>query len=196
MQIIRHRINSTADLATVDPGHGVEVDLRDLGNRLILSHDPFSEGQDFSEFLSHYRHGSLILNVKSERIEHRVLEEIQRAASVRSYFFLDCSFPMIRNLISKGERNIAVRFSEFEPIESVLSLAGEIHWVWVDCFTRMPLDARSYHAMKEAGFKLCGVSPELQNRPKSSIPAYRQDLGSFPLDAVCTKYPEMWLDPC
>lgn len=194
-RFIRHRINTVAELSTVDTAHGVELDLRDRGDRLILVHDPFSDGEDFSEYLKHYRNGTMILNIKSERIEHRVLEEIRRAGTVRDYFFLDSSFPMIRLLAMEGERRIAARFSEFEPIEGVLALAGLIEWVWVDCFTRNPLDDVSYRLMKEAGFKLCAVSPELQKRPVEEIALYRAELARFQMDAICTKRPDLWEVP-
>lgn len=191
MQYIAHRINTAAALAAVPPEYGVELDLRDRGVRLILQHDPFADGEDFDSYLPHYRHGLMILNVKSERIEPRVLELV-RAANVPDYFFLDCSFPMIRWLVSRGERKIAVRFSEFEPVESALALAGQVEWVWVDCFTKMPLTPDVYAKLKEAGFKLCGVSPELQGRPVETIAAYAEELRPYPLDAICTKRPDLW----
>lgn len=191
-QLIRHRINTIAELKNVDSTHGVELDLRDHGDRLILAHDPFVNGEDFSDYLQHYRHGTMILNIKSERIEHRVLEEIHKAGTVKDYFFLDSSFPMICTLVSTGERRIAVRYSELEPIESVLALAGKVEWVWVDCFTKMPLDLKAYKSMKEAGFKLCAVSPELQKRPIESISQYSSELAPYRMDAICTKRPDLW----
>jgi hypothetical protein len=191
-QYIRHRINTRADLATVDPAHGVELDLRDRGERLIMVHDPFQDGEDFAPYLQDYRHGPMILNVKSERIEERVLEELEAAGTVREYFFLDCSFPMIRTLVKRGERNIAVRFSEYEPIEQALSLAGEVTWVWVDCFTKNPLTEESYGRLKEH-FKLCAVSPELQGRGVESIADYAQGMAPFPMDAICSKRPDLWM---
>lgn len=190
MLSIAHRVNTIAQLAVTPVTLGVELDLRDRGDRLILQHDPFKEGEDFEEYLRHYHHGLMILNIKSERIEHRVLELI-RAANLRDYFFLDCSFPMIRALVAMGERRVAVRFSEFEPVELALALAGQIDWVWVDCFTKMPLDDRTYSLLKRH-FKLCAVSPELQGRDVATIPAYREQLAQFPVDAVCTKRPDLW----
>jgi hypothetical protein len=190
MLYVAHRVNTAAQLAAVPPEYGVEIDLRDRGDRLILQHDPFGDGEDFDAWLAHYRHRLIILNVKSERIEHRVLELVQKH-NVADYFFLDCSFPMIRLLAAKGERRIAVRFSEYEPIESCLALAGMVDWVWVDCFTRMPLTPDTYARLK-AHFKLCAVSPELQGRPPESIAAYAAELKPYPMDAVCTKRPDLW----
>src|SRR5262245_17791641 len=190
MQLISHRINTIAQLAQVPPHYGVELDLRDAGDRLILQHDPFQPGEDFEEYLKHWRHRLMILNIKSERIEPRVLELIVKY-NVRDCFFLDSSFPMIRHLVKLGERRIAVRFSEYEPVESALALAGQVDWVWVDCFTRMPLDGRTYGLLRRH-FKLCAVSPELQGRPVEAIADYARQLGPFPLDAVCTKRPDLW----
>ncbi|MEX2187081.1 MAG: hypothetical protein WD875_09820 [Pirellulales bacterium] len=190
MLYIAHRVNTSEQLRGTPTECGVEIDLRDRGERLIVQHDPFADGEDFDEYLGHYRHGTLILNVKSERIEPRVLDVVRRHA-VSDYFFLDCSFPMIRTLVAQGEHRIAVRFSEFEPAESALALAGQIDWVWIDCFTKMPLDSGSFARLKRH-FKLCGVSPELQGRPVESIADYARELAPFPLDAICTKRPDLW----
>ena len=192
MLYIAHRINTVAQLAHVPVQYGVELDLRDHGDRLILQHDPFKgdTSEDFEDYLKHYHHGLMIINIKSERIEHRVLELIQRY-DVKDYFFLDSSFPMVRLLVKQGESRIAVRFSEFEPIESCLALAGQVKWVWVDCFNRNPLTPDIYARLKEH-FQLCIVSPELQGRPPETIADYAQELQPYPFDAVCTKKPELW----
>ena len=191
MQFIQHRVNTVGQLREVPHGYGVELDLRDRGPRLILQHDPFDDGEDFAPYLAEYRHGTMILNVKSERIEGRVLEEVGRAGTVDDYFFLDCSFPMIRQLVGTGERRIAVRFSEFEPIEGPLSLAGQIDWVWVDCFTRLPLNDQSY-ARLSRWFKICMVSPELQGHDPGRIREFAEQLEPYTIDAVCTKRPDLW----
>src|SRR5438045_6819800 len=99
---------------------------------------------------------------------------------------------MVCWLVTRGERRIAVRFSEFEPVESALALAGQVDWVWVDCFTQMPLTPETYRRLKGAGFKLCAVSPELHGRPVETITAYAEELRPYPVDAVCTKRPDLW----
>lgn len=190
MLTIAHRVNTIAQLEQTPTEYGVELDLRDSGRRLILQHDPFGDGEDFADYLRHWRHRLMILNVKSERIEHRVLELVQ-AAGVEDYFFLDSSFPMMRLLARQGERRQAVRFSEFEPVESALSWAGQLEWAWIDCFTKMPLDDRTYRQLK-SHFKLCAVSPELQGRDPATIAEYRRQLEPYPMDAVCTKRPDLW----
>lgn len=187
MEFIAHRINTVQELQSVPKDFGVEVDLRDYGNQLILQHDPFKDGERFSEFLKYYRNQTLILNIKSERIEWETLKLIKKFR-IQKYFFLDSSLPMIVRLIKEGEKNIAVRFSEYEKIDTVLSFKKKVQWVWVDCFSKFPLDRKIYQMLKKAGFKLCLVSPELQGREKD-IPAYKQFLikEGIKFDAVCAK---------
>ena len=197
LKYIAHRVNTRRQLAEVPTSYGVELDLRDRGERLILQHDPFQDGEDFRIYLERYSHDTMILNIKSERIEHRVLEELEAAGTVRDYFFLDCSYPMIRTLLAAGEHRIAVRFSEYEPIESALALADQVDWVWVDCFNRLPLDDRSYAKLSRV-FKICIVSPELQGHPLERIGQFAQQLRDYRVEAICTKRPDLWqeaLDP-
>ncbi len=198
MEFIAHRINTIKELKQVPKEFGVEVDLRDYGKRLVLQHDPFKSGEDFADYLKHYRHGTLILNIKSERIEYKVLELMKRY-KIKEYFFLDNSFPMINALIKARENKIAVRFSEFESLDTILTLERKVRWVWVDCFTKLPINKKNFTQLKKAGFKLCLVSPELQGRPKD-IRKYRNFLDKERIffDAICTKLwniPEWRLRP-
>lgn len=189
MEFIAHRINTLAQLAEVPTAYGVELDIRDQGGRLILQHDPFAPGEDFEAYLAQYRHGMLILNIKSERTELRVHELLKRHG-VTDYFFLDSSFPMSFLLSSQGERKIALRFSEFEGVDTILAMKDRIEWVWVDCFTKLPLSRAVFEQFKAAGLKICLVSPELQGRPQE-VETYRDLLAAqgIVLDAVCTKLP-------
>ena len=137
MEFIAHRINTIKELDALDGCYGVELDLRDgLNGRIYISHNPFEAGDDFEEYLKHYRHGTMILNIKSERIEYKVLELLKQY-DIRKYFFLDSSFPMIQSLTHMGESNIALRFSEWEGLDTIRNMAGKVKWVWVDCFTKI-----------------------------------------------------------
>lgn len=187
MNFIAHRVNTIDELKKIPTEYGVELDLRDHSDRLILQHDPFKDGENFDDYLKEYHHGTMILNIKSERIEHRVLE-LMKTYGITNYFFLDSSFPMIHLLSKQGETKIALRFSEFEGLDTILNMKGKVEWVWVDCFTKFPLDLKNYQILKENGFKLCLVSPELQGRPED-IEHYRDLIRSqrFEFDAICTK---------
>lgn len=190
MLLIRHRINTLEDLKTVPENMGIELDIRYEGSRLILHHDPYVTGVDFEDLLKAYNHAFMILNIKSEGIEEKVLDLIHQYR-VTNYFFLDVSFPALIKLWKAGEKNIAVRFSEYEPLEQCLALKEMVSWVWVDCFNRCPLEAAVYTKLKKH-FKICLVSPELQKHPVSRIEEFRKQLKDLPVDAVCTKEPGLW----
>ena len=187
MEYIAHRINTIKELKSIPREYGVELDLRDFGNRLILQHDPFMDGEDFEEYLKCYDHGTMILNIKSERIEYKVLKLMQKY-NVKKYFFLDSSFPMIYLLSKSGEKNTALRFSEFEGIDTILNMKGKINWIWVDCFSKLPITRENYKLLKESGFKFCLVSPELQGQDEN-LEEYKEYLkdGGIIFDAICTK---------
>ncbi|WP_153098976.1 phosphatidylinositol-specific phospholipase C/glycerophosphodiester phosphodiesterase family protein [Paraburkholderia hayleyella] len=194
MKLIFHRRNTIADLSATPLQYGVEVDIRSQGDTLTIHHDPFAAGESFDDWLAGYRHGTLILNVKEEGLEARLIERMN-AAGIDDYFFLDQSFPFLVKWAKAGERRCAVRVSEFETIDTALTLAGRIDWVWVDCFTRFPLNGEDAARLQAAGFKLCLVSPELQGRDAGrEIPELIQTLASFGIaaDAVCTKRPDLW----
>lgn len=188
MEYIAHRINTKAELSALSKNYGVELDLRDdLNGRIYIQHNPFEPGEDFEEYLKYYHHGTMILNVKSERIEHKILELINKY-NVKNYFFLDSTFPMIKLLSDLGERKIALRFSEFEGMETLEVMKGKVEWVWVDCFTKFPMNKMINKRIKELGYKICIVSPELQGQ-QEKLEEYKNFIKKENLfiDAICTK---------
>ncbi|TWA53594.1 hypothetical protein FBZ84_13220 [Azospirillum baldaniorum] len=193
MKIIRHRRNTLAELQATPTELGVEVDIRSQGTELVIHHDPFVAGEPFEAWIAAYRHGTLILNVKEEGLETRLLALMERHG-ITDFFFLDQSFPFLVKTANQGERRCAVRVSEFESVDTALTLAGRIEWVWVDCFTRFPLDAAQTARLQDAGLKLCLVSPELQGRGTAGIADMRRLLEreGIVAEAVCTKEPEAW----
>ncbi|GAA4249247.1 hypothetical protein GBZ26_23910 [Azospirillum formosense] len=193
MKIIRHRRNTIDELRATPEEYGIEVDIRSHGDRLIIHHDAFVDGEDFEAWVAAYRHGTLILNVKEEGLEDRLLALMERRG-IADFFFLDQSFPFLVRTARRGERRCAVRVSEFESVDTALSLAGMIDWVWVDCFTRFPLSGADARRLQEAGLKLCLVSPELQGRGTEGITEMRRILDGEGImaEAVCTKEPEAW----
>lgn len=194
MKLISHRRNTVSELIATNPKYGVEVDIRTEADQLIIHHDPFSTGEPFNVWLDAYRHGTLILNVKEEGLESRLVP-LMKSRGISDYFFLDQSFPFLIKWSDAGEHRCAVRVSEFESIETALQLAGRVDWVWVDCFTRFPLNQKDAMRLKNAGFKLCLVSPELQGRDPqleiSQLASFLKKENIF-ADAVCTKRPDLW----
>jgi len=181
---IAHRINTLEDLRRVPAHLGIEFDVREGILAPVVTHDPWTASVPLSTFLGACHHAFYIVNIKSEGIELEVLRQL-RLRNIEHFFLLDCSFPMLVRLSAQGERRLAVRVSEYESIETARSLMGRVDWIWLDCFTRLPLRAQTCDALRDEGFKLCLVSPELQGQPEKRE-TYWEILGGH-VDAVCTK---------
>ncbi len=194
MILIKHRVNTRKELLSVPKEYGVEIDIRSRGDDLILQHEPFIQGERFEHWITAYNHRLIILNVKEEGLENRLLH-ILNDKSIQDFFFLDQSFPFLLKTAIEGEKRCAARVSEYESIQTIFNLQGMIEWVWVDCFTRFPLSREDTKSLSDAGFKLCLVSPELQGRtdPKWIVMLQKQLADQeIIMDAVCTKFPERW----
>jgi hypothetical protein len=188
MKYFAHRINTTDEIHTIDNDNGIELDLRDYGNEIIVQHDPYKTGENFKEYIKNVNNRDMILNVKCERIETDILNILHDNQYTGSYFFLDCSFPMIFALSEKGEKNIALRFSEYEGIDILRTMKGRVHWVWVDVFTKLPLTFDICNEIKDMGYNICLVSPELQGHGED-IELYAKQIkeNNLQIDAICTK---------
>lgn len=194
MILISHRCNTLEQLRVTPKEYGVEVDIRSNNGKLIMHHDPFVEGELFEDWLVQYQHQTLILNIKEEGLEARIIE-LMRKYCIQDYFFLDQSFPFLVKWSRLGERRCSIRVSEFESLQTAINLAGIIDWVWVDCFSHFPLSGKETQQLQDAGFKLCLVSPELQGRTaETEVPNLAALLMAERIEpeAICTKMPELW----
>jgi hypothetical protein len=199
MQIIKHRINTKNGLLETNRSFGIEMDVRSRGNQIVVTHDPFNaEAELFEDWISEYRHGTLVVNVKEEGIEQRVCDTLNESGVI-DYFLLDQSFPFMMKTLFSNESRTAARLSEVESIETVLKLK-EVSglfpdWVWIDCFSGDWTHLEKIASVKSLGIKTCLVSPELQGRNVDG--ELDQILGLVDLnnlDAVCTKNPDLWLE--
>jgi hypothetical protein len=208
MIFVCHRKNSIRELSATPAHFGVEVDIRCHGQDLVVVHDPFVEEViSFDEWLESYHHAFLIANVKEEGLEPRLLP-LLKSKGIENFFILDESFPFIRKYSRAGVRNFAVRVSEFEGHDTALRLQSALRsegrgfdWVWVDTFTGSPLEPSVFRDLREAGLKICIVSPELHHVDDTAswwrrIRDFRDKMdalgNAFSPDMVCTKSPEAW----
>lgn len=193
MKIIIHRVNTIKKLEILDPKYGVEIDIRSNNGKLILQHDPFKNGDLFDKWLKSYKHRTIILNIKEEGLEESIIESLENY-KVDDYFFLDQSFPFLIKKKDSVNKKSAIRFSEFEDIETIKNSLDYVSWIWIDCFSKYPKkNLKLLNTFKQQGIKLCLVSPELQGH---NIFDFVNDhyslIKSYNLDAVCTKNPEFW----
>ena len=188
MILIAHRINTSKDLKKIPHEIGVEVDVRESREHLILQHDPFIKGEILENFMKKFKHRFIIFNIKSERIEFKILDLIKKY-KLKKYFFLDSSFPMIKLLIKKKEKNIACRVSDEEDIKTAINLKNKINWIWFETQFSFKKSYSKLKKLKKLNFKICIVSPDLHNKKikfsKKEIFFLKENKL---IDAVCVKF--------
>lgn len=199
MKIIRHRINMIEELVSIPSDHGIEIDLRSKNGEIILSHEPFPEESiRFTDWLKFYHHKTLILNIKEEGLEQKVLE-VMGSFEIQEFFFLDQSFPYMMKTLMDGESRVAIRFSDKESFDTISKISNlELvtpDWVWVDSFSGNWTHLSNLEKIKSLGFRVCLASPELHGRNLDlELEDIRKFLQNSRFDAICTKLPEKWLN--
>ena len=75
MIIIKHRINTIEELKSIEKKFGVEIDIRTLGADLIVQHEPFIPGVKLTDWLRHFEHEFLIINLKEDGLEGALISQ-------------------------------------------------------------------------------------------------------------------------
>ena len=177
MEFIIHRVNMLKKLKQIPKEFGCEIDIRTNGSQIILNHDPFKKGDKLSDYLDEYSsRGTLVLNIKETGIEDLVLKEVKKR-EIKNYFLLDVEFPYLYKATVKGERNIAIRFSEKEPIANLNLFVDKLDWVWIDTITKLPVNNLNVNQINK--FKSCLVCPSIWGNEESisSVNKKVNDLG-------------------
>lgn len=138
--IFLHRQNDP-EFLTFTNVDGLELDVRSIGDELILTHDRIHNAQasvhssdilfleDFVEFLKPY---TIIVNVKESGLEEQI-SELFDDNNIK-YYFLDSQIPDIIRL-SKQEKykgKFIIRVSQFENINYDLLNFSKPEFIWVD----------------------------------------------------------------
>ena len=196
MYFFAHSINSIDLLNEIDMNIGIEIDIRDQNGKLVLGHDPLQSNYlDLKNFLINLKGRNIIANIKSERVEKEFIGILKHYSPNSDYFFLDSSFSMIANF--GNVYNFASRFSEYESIETTISLLKKklIKWIWVDTFTKLPINEKNVHIFNSLKAKKCLTSPDLLGRVKDiEIHASLIKKYKISFDAICCKkeYIKYW----
>jgi hypothetical protein len=163
MEIIIHRINTIKKLTHIRKGFGTEIDIKSYKSKLILNHEPFKSGDLLENYLSAYNNGTLILNIKESGIEDEVIRLV-KLYNIKSYFLLDCEMPYIFQKCKTKFKKIAIRYSEYEPIQISEKFINKVDWIWIDTYTKLPIKKNDVKIIKK--FKSCLVCPERWGREK------------------------------
>jgi hypothetical protein len=113
--------------------------------------------------LSYYHHGTLILNVKESGIENEVINIVKKF-KIKRFYLLDVEMPLICKNSKKINKHFSIRYSEYEPIDTLKKFTNNVGWVWIDTFQTLPINKKVSRVLKK--FKSCLVCPERWGRPK------------------------------
>ena len=166
MNLILHRINTIKELNLIPIKFGVEIDIRAYKNKLVLNHEPLLNGDYLDDYLDNFKHNFIIANIKESGIEDDVILKLAKR-KIKNFFLLDVEFPYIYKAIKKRFKKIAIRFSEFESINTLMIFKKKIDWVWIDTFSKFPINNNNIKLLNS--FKKCIVCPERWGRKKEIL---------------------------
>ena len=211
--IFLHRQNDPEFMSIKDVD-GIELDVRSIGERLILTHDRIKNEQasifasdvlfleEQIQFLKDY---TVIVNVKESGLEEQIADLFED--NNIKYYFLDSQIPDIVRL-SKQERfkgKFIIRVSDFESINYNLFEHCKPEYIWVDYqkfdnfkildYIRYIQEIDSDEYLIKNNIKKILVSPELYglqniNITKDIIKVTNKEL--LNRYSVCTKIPDEW----
>ena len=105
------------------------------------------------------------------------------------YFAFDFSFPYLFDAI-KNNITCALRLSEYEK-----ELLEGPKWTWIDSFHSIWFDEKYVQSIKNLGYSIAIVSPELHGRNvKNEFKQIESLIDKGLVDAICTDNLEMWND--
>lgn len=145
-------------------GWGAELDVRDLGGALVVSHDPPRDGAPSFEsvvdaYLEAGAPGALAVNVKADGLEAMVAGALAGVDAGR-WFAFDMSVPDSLRYLRAGLPSFT-RHSDLEPDPASYEQAAG---VWLDDFGGGWIAEATIAAHVGAGKRVAVVSPELHGR--------------------------------
>ena len=90
-------------------------------------------------------------------------------------------------------KDISIRYSEYESIETVKKFVNNVGWIWIDTHKKLPLNKNISNTLKK--FKSCLVCPERWGRPKDIRPYFQkmQKINFIPNSVMTAKkYFKTW----
>ena len=175
----------------IDKYYGIEIDLRDLNNEIIISHDPYLSGKklNFKIFVKKYykiinkNNTILALNIKSDGI-YKNLKKILIKYNINNYFVFDMTIPETLNY----KVNKIKFYERYSCYETNLHFNKYSNGVWIDSF-----NGKFVFSKKIKKKKMCFVSPELHK--KNNFKSFWKKIKKLKLKNqkiyLCTDYPNL-----
>lgn len=150
-------------------GYGVETDIRNIGETIIIGHDIADNECTLNDFFHAYSAfessssypASLLLNIKADGLAASITNLLDKFR-IQQYFCFDMSVPETLSY-EKHNLNYLVRFSEYED-NTVLIRSLNPMGIWVDSFHGKLYDNEALTDLADVASNLFIVSPELHKR--------------------------------
>ena len=172
-------------------GFGVETDLRDAAQEIVIAHDPAGPtAQKLKDFFAEYvnikSRAPLALNIKADGLR-QMLKSLLQQHDIQNYFCFDMSAPETLCYQRDGLR-FFTRESEMETAPVMYTAAAG---VWLDMFLSDWVTPEVIQKHLQAGKQVALVSPELHRRPHLPFWKTIKDGGcaNHPSLLLCTDHP-------
>ncbi|WLH90431.1 phosphodiesterase [Pseudomonas sp. FP453] len=197
MQIISHRgywlqkperNQRVAFERSFDLGFGTETDVRDIGGRLVISHDmPDGSEMSLDELLAIMagRNLPLAMNIKADGL-CAPLKAAFEAHGHSNWFVFDMAVPDMRSYLASGVSSYT-RQSEVEPVPAWLN---EADGIWLDSFGAEWYSSAQLADLLGQGKQVCVVSSELHGREHMSLWRLLAQFQGADNLTLCTDLPE------
>ncbi len=187
---IAHRQNELKNLKKLERSNfnGVEFDLRSNSEKIIMSHDPFKNGNDFLKKYRLLKNFFLIIDIKSSGISSKIYKLLKK--NKYKFLLLNLIQPEFVQMVEKGYgKNLLLRFSSYEKIDISKKKLKKINWVWLDFFERHFITSKEYKYLKKFKKKICLTSPDLLGYKTELLKRYIAHLNKkkIRIDMVCVK---------
>ena len=173
-----------------DLGFGTETDLRDMGGKIVISHDMPKGNEILFEKVLQIMNGRnlpLALNIKADGLVEAILELLSKYNHT-NYFTFDMSIPDMVVQIKSGAK-VFTGLSDILPTPALLDKATGI---WLDCFNSDWYEAKIIDDLIAADKSVCIVSADLHKRPTEKQWETIKNCKNLNSDnlLICTDYPE------
>ena len=172
-------------------GFGVETDIRDAKQQLVISHDMPSGGELALERLlekvaavSGNQLLSLALNIKSDGLAQSLGKMLDKFPQLDCFVF-DMAIPDMRGYFDLGIP-VFTRFSEHETVPVWLDRSSG---VWLDAFDSEWYTLGIIEGLRKLNKKVCIVSSELHGRPHLELWENLKPLAKDSGIILCTDFP-------
>lgn len=171
-------------------GFGTETDVRDCGQRLLISHDmPTGTEMGLDQFLAsaaRIQAGlTLALNIKADGLAVPVRQALDLHPTLDCFVF-DMSVPDTIGYFNAG---IPV-FSRMSEVERDPVWLDRASGIWLDAFAMQWFGASEITGLLRLGKRVCIVSPELHKREHLPLWESIRHLSQEPDLMLCTDFPE------